>query len=138
MASLSLRETLLNCDYDYRYMHKRFLQLYAFCSTFWTVYVLHVCFGLSTLTVRDSFLAYPYAVTTCRYVYFNSNVPVHLSTSMLDTQGEFSRQPLRQYTTLRLNVLTSSCAHKKLRHDRLSHMVVEALFVLHQSELGKS
>ena len=57
MASLSLREALLNCDYDYRYMHKRFLQLYAFCSTLWSVDVPHAHFGLSTLIVRDFFLA---------------------------------------------------------------------------------
>ena len=88
MASLSLRETLLNCDYDYRYMHKRFLQLYAFCSIFWTGDVLHVHFGLSTLSVRDSFLAYPYAVTSCRYMYGDINVSVHLSPSMLNTRGQ--------------------------------------------------
>lgn len=107
MASLSLRETLLNCDYDYRYMHKRFLQLYAFCSTF----VLHVRFGLSTLTVKVSFLAYPYAVTSCSYVYFNGNEPVHLSPSVLDTQNEVWRQVLRQYTTLKSIAFISSCAH---------------------------
>jgi len=92
MASLSLRETLLNCDYDYRYIHKRFLQLYASCSTFWIVDVLHVRFGLSTLTVRDSFLAYPYAAS-CRYVYVTAMYL--LSPSVLDTQGEFPRQVLR-------------------------------------------
>ncbi len=65
----------------------------ASCSTFWIVDVLHVRFGLSTLTVRDSFLAYPYAVTSCRYVYVTAMYL--LSPSVLDTQGEFPRQVLR-------------------------------------------